>query len=1412
MENLSHSFRRQNKHSRKSSHVNAASKGVYDDVFGGPPKFGVPKTLSPRSEDYREIFGGFHAPRVSSIPVLDLPVLDEQEMCFDARSPGFDYSEVFGGLHCLDFVDACGEVFGQHRGGSIDCGASDEAWTPSVSESLSEGSDHSGNNQCRSKGDSHHSFNGDIEYNVSYHRTNPRRTAEITDGLRCAAEIHAVPGYSYMVDHINPYQVEEKHLKKNKSDNSNVRNDARLHKNYGRLYSCPGETFVTISDISLRTKPMQFPPPSKPPAAAETVDPNGPISSWKTGYIEGNQENHSTSLPPFFDMEVDASSSAAALASAAAMEEAMVKAQAQLKSAKQMMEKKKESRKNNARIGANGEWKDMGENHLDGVVQGKYRGKSSEIKISFMEEPQDVMGTKCAVQDSLEGKKLQNYWPKLYADVQGRGSEYSEVFSRTEEVGQWKEATQFFELVRPERSRAVLVQMDKEKYLPEDVRTPDNGEIKGTIGRFEQEENFDMMKGTVTKRAPREDCVSDAKDVIANEAKVSNTEENATGKKKACQHIIHPEEAKKTHRDMHHDRETARNPNGSASAEDHECMDVPIELAPEIEVEQLMDRKKDGLKLKSSFRTLESEENIGEGCGKACNEKITEDASKREVKEKRPALVIELMGNEKRVPQLYREVEYEDKGRMNLESEWKEANERDVSERKLKEMIELKETEKIMKEIHEQEVKKKFNEACDQEGNDKKMENCELTENQRKQEASVREEQERRPKETPDGEETEKRFREVLKQTETETLKETPEKVENDKKQIEPCKQEEEGQGRKESTDKDAINMLKIASQLEGNEIRLDETCEKEQMDKKLEVAEEIVDKTRRLGEDFSGGQTEMRTLEARGRRKSGNSFQEPCQDEDDVKNLNDSCMDGSAGIRDERDIDSKEADDATMDTFEFEELDKWLNEIVDMEEPDDLNNADKKIEECIQNDTKSTSSDFPALAVEQVLGESRDSVDASNDGGLIKAEFKGSKNKISANEQEGSKTEDSMSSPLVDQPKLTNLEGPEVFSEMSSVSSQQDENNSAQRWRKEKENINKSEVNFGGGGDRVKTSRGDVLNTCGTSQHLQVDNQVEGWEDSLNGSVNVQEKEIERLRREREMEKDRFRKIEEEREREREREKDRMAVDRATLETREKSERAAVERAIAKAQQRTLAEARERLEKACAKAKEQSFIEKTSMAAKVRAERAAVERATAEARERAASRYNELRQNDLTSDLCESKHQNAGSSSSKGCQYSSGSGAPLDKEKPEGVEGESAQRCRARLERHKRTAERAAKALAEKNMRDLLVQKEQAERSRLAETLDADVKRWSSGKEGNLRALLSTLQYILGPDSGWQPIPLTEVITSPAVKKAYRKATLCVHPDKLQQRGASIQQRYICEKVFDLLKEAWNRFNSEER
>ena len=59
----------------------------------------------------------------------------------------------------------------------------------------------------------------------------------------------------------------------------------------------------------------------------------------------------------------------------------------------------------------------------------------------------------------------------------------------------------------------------------------------------------------------------------------------------------------------------------------------------------------------------------------------------------------------------------------------------------------------------------------------------------------------------------------------------------------------------------------------------------------------------------------------------------------------------------------------------------------------------------------------------------------------------------------------------------------------------------------------------------------------------------------------------------------------------------------------------------------------------------------------------------------------------------------------------------------------------------------------------------------------------------------------VLWPECGWQPISLTDLIPAASVKKVYRKATLCVHPDKVQQKGANLQQKYIAEKVFDLLK-----------
>ncbi|WOL15823.1 auxilin-related protein 2-like [Canna indica] len=332
----------------------------------------------------------------------------------------------------------------------------------------------------------------------------------------------------------------------------------------------------------------------------------------------------------------------------------------------------------------------------------------------------------------------------------------------------------------------------------------------------------------------------------------------------------------------------------------------------------------------------------------------------------------------------------------------------------------------------------------------------------------------------------------------------------------------------------------------------------------------------------------------------------------------------------------------------------------------------------------------------------------------------------------------------------------------------------------------------------------------------------------------------------------------------------ERAAVEKANAEARKRAERAAVQRAAAEARERAEKEARERAERASAEARgraaaearektaaaeaqERASMERAASEARRRAERAAVERAAAEARERAAAAAREKQQkpdeNDLESffgmgaransapkerssseTMFDAQPQNKGGFD--GTQRTSGSNATVKKVSSttnfsddlasifggpptsgefQEIEGESEERRRARLERHQRTLERAAKALAEKNERDMQTQRDQAERHRFAETLDFEIKRWAAGKEGNLRALLSTLQYVLWPECGWQPVSLTDLITGAAVKKVYRKATLCIHPDKVQQKGATIQQKYIAEKVFDLLKEAWNKFNSEE-
>lgn len=118
-----------------------------------------------------------------------------------------------------------------------------------------------------------------------------------------------------------------------------------------------------------------------------------------------------------------------------------------------------------------------------------------------------------------------------------------------------------------------------------------------------------------------------------------------------------------------------------------------------------------------------------------------------------------------------------------------------------------------------------------------------------------------------------------------------------------------------------------------------------------------------------------------------------------------------------------------------------------------------------------------------------------------------------------------------------------------------------------------------------------------------------------------------------------------------------------------------------------------------------------------------------------------------------------------------------------------------------------------ETQQRDAKVEEEKPEVdiNRELEGLDEKIKLWSTGKETNIRLLLSTLHYILWSSSGWSPISLTNLIGGSQVKKAYQKARLCLHPDKLQQRGATTLQKYVAEKAFTILQEAWSVYISQD-
>ncbi|KAE9597860.1 putative DnaJ domain-containing protein [Lupinus albus] len=1427
-------------HSRKPNKVSVNKSGfstntLYDDVYAAPTKFGA-TTLSPRFEDYSEIFSSFHAPRASSIPVLDLPALDGDDVFFDFGSSGFDYSEVFRGFNGSGFSVSYEDLFRQH---DESYGVSEEkAWTPVDTNSFSGDSEHFGNNQRRSKGDLFQSVDGTTDFNILYHKVKATSNEDISVEKSHVTKLHAVPGFTQVFDEttrlhrneppllvvddidldmeFNTGNVMRNHQQKTVSHPCNIAsgeqilvNDPKVRSGGSRDGSISSKTFVTVSNISLRTLPSQVPPPSRPPPQLEA----------KKGYTRGlhaynewvDSENMSgdNSLP-VFDVEVDMNSSAAGT------EEEKL-------SANELEEKKKGSFEINVKSSYDVKNNDAKisesiNSFNDETMQATRDRRSGKMEVSVTGERHKARKADPESPKPLEGEIFLNTFEEKHVKESGSCQESG----RSTGVGALKEATEFFEVAGTKKPGKVIHPINHTNSLMLDTKTYESGmkereasnvqeecnKIKAIIENCRLEEYKKKSKSAKNayELGQREHVKEDKMAEIfvqgeekarmvhqhgKHEIKVAKADQSGSLKDVSeSQHKDHQQVESKKSKEV--DRPTLNDVQWSMKLEENE------KTVKDDEEQQLtLKRHRQYKKMKENEKVrrepfalgaVENKEKVKDSVELEEIDERSDEASKLNKHEEKAVQESENEIFLKHAKQIHNNNGLEEaRGNEEIEKRQKVAFIKEECDKGLKQTLGKVENEMGLKEDFELDMNEKISRKSFAEGGNEACERDQGNEKLRKVSNGYGDGN--RLPDTSDG-----KGKNVVKQA--------PELERNSENETQK-KKESESLSNNQAHWEGSVDLLNEGSRSELSEKILKDACRKE--------------KNNGLEMEGSGEEINMKfaketdvTWEAKNRENVGKLevSQDPIADQE-IGTTGTGCEVGEKKLEEVQAENIMANGDKRASEMTREEAEH--SGIQPGEVDDNVRNADE------------LGFTFEQTCTERIkTAPERKFVPKSQERKVVREWSE--RGKITRHVKDAINPEESRD---------------QMLSSLASLCDDYRQNRVA---------------------DEPETAQ-EAVNVYKTSQSFHLAQFTKIKEKGLNGTHASEVEDSERMRSEKELEEDHLRKMEEEMEREcerkkdrmavdramleaeREREKDRMAVDRATFEARdwvfsearEKAERAAFEKATVEARQRALAEARERLEKACAEARDRSCADKATAEARLKAERAAVDRATAEARQRAMEKVkderavfesrerlgrsvsdkfgisfrNDGKQTSLSSDMLDPHSQNLGSSTGSRYAYSSVYGASSFSERSE---GESDQRSRARLERYRRTAERAAKALEEKNMRDLVAQKEQAERNRLAETLDAEIRRWSGGKEGNLRALLSTLQYVLGPDSKWQPIPLTEVITSAAVKKAYRKATLCVHPDKLQQRGASIQHKYICEKVFDLLKEAWNKFNSEER
>ncbi|KEF54760.1 uncharacterized protein A1O9_09202 [Exophiala aquamarina CBS 119918] len=133
----------------------------------------------------------------------------------------------------------------------------------------------------------------------------------------------------------------------------------------------------------------------------------------------------------------------------------------------------------------------------------------------------------------------------------------------------------------------------------------------------------------------------------------------------------------------------------------------------------------------------------------------------------------------------------------------------------------------------------------------------------------------------------------------------------------------------------------------------------------------------------------------------------------------------------------------------------------------------------------------------------------------------------------------------------------------------------------------------------------------------------------------------------------------------------------------------------------------------------------------------------------------------------------------------------------------------RAAAASKKVSAQAQAAAISRLRAANAAADKADDERFQLGDRVDARIQAWKGGKEGNLRALLGSLENALWEGSGWKKISMADLVLPGKVKIQYMKGIAKVHPDKIPT-DATTEQRMIAGAVFSALNEAWDKFKAE--